>query len=255
MPVRRTSLQARADEASDELARKLGRMLRDGRLRLRLKQAEATARAGLSPSEWSVLELGRSPATVPTINRAAFAVGGSLDAWIKETSAADRPRDAVHLRHQELIIRLSTGGAWQPLPEEFLDREARTSRAADVLLTRRPTDRPREYALWEVSDWIEDAGAVVRDFTRRLAAVDRYAVARMQDAEPVPSTGGCWLVRATQRNRTLIAEHRHFFRARFSGSGRAWLAALTKPRQPLPTQPALLWVSVNGERIFPARLG
>src|SRR3990172_2356472 len=157
-PPRRTPTQAEADRRSAELARKLGVMLGDGRLRTRLTQQQAADRAGISRGRWADLEAGRDAGgTLGTINRAAFAVGGRLDAWIKETSAADRPRDAVHLRHQELIIRLSTSGAWQPLPEEFLDREARTSRAADVLLTRRPTDRPREYALWEVSDWIEDA--------------------------------------------------------------------------------------------------
>jgi len=234
--------------------RKLGIMLRDGRKRTRARQLDAAARAGLSRSEWSGLELGRKSATIATWSRAAFAVGGSLDAWIKATSAAEQPRDAVHLRHQELVIRLSKGGAWQPLPEEFIDREARSSRAADVLLMRGRTDGLREYALWEVTDWIEDAGGVVRDFTRKLAAVDRYAVGRMIDGEPVPHASGCWIVRATQRNRHLIGEHRHFFRARFAGSGHAWLAALTTTAAPLPDQPALLWVSVNGERLFPARL-
>jgi len=253
---RRTELQSAADDATADLARKLGRMLRDGRLRARLTQRAAAAKAGISQTEWSGLERGRKLASITTWNRAAFAVGGSFEAWIKETSGADQPRDAVHLRHQELVIRLSEPGGWRALPEEFIDREARTSRAADVLLERRSdTDGVREYALWSVTDWIEDAGAVVRDFSRRSAAVDRYAVGRMQGDEPVPRTAGCWLVRATRRNRTLIGEHRHFFRARFPGPGRAWLAALASPGSPLPTQPALLWVSVKGERVFPARLG
>jgi hypothetical protein len=254
---RRTALQTAADGGSVELRKKLGRMLRDGRSRMGLTQTVAARTAGISQGEWSDLELGKKSATLHTLNRAAFAVGGSLDAWIKQTSAATPPKDAVHLRNQELVIRLSKPGGWVPLPEEFIDREARTSRAADVLLWRHSPRNAaqREYALWSVTDWIEDAGAVVRDFTRRLAAVDRYAVARMQGAEPVPSSGGCWLVRATQRNRQLIGEHRHFFRARFPGSGRAWLAALNTPAAPLPKEPALIWVSVKGDRLFPSRLG
>lgn len=213
-------------------------------------------RAGISRGRWADLEAGRDgSATVATLNRAAFAVGGSLDAWVKQTSAADQPKDSVHLRNQELVIRMSKPGGWEPLPEEFLDREARTSRAADVLLRRRGQDGVREYALWSVTDWVDDVGAIVRDFTRRLAAVDRYAIARMTGDDPLPRTAGCWLLRATRRNRQLIAEHRHFFRARFPGAGRAWLAALANASAPLPKDAALLWVSVNGERLFAARLG
>lgn len=220
-------------------------------------QAVASGAAGISQGEWSDLEHGSKSATLATFNRAAFAVGGALDVWVKQTSAATPPRDAVHLRNQELIIRLSKPGDWTSLPEEFIDRDARTSRAADVLLERRAqaNAKQREYALWSVTDWIEDAGAVVRDFTRRLAAIDRYAVARMLGDEPVPNTSGCWLVRATRRNRQLIAEHRNFFRARFPGSGRAWLASLSNPGAPVPKQPALIWVSVKGDRLLPARLG
>ncbi len=253
---KRTPLQASADRAAQATADKLATMLKDGRVRFKYRQVDAADRAGMSRGRWADLEAGRGgDAPIATWSRAAFAVGGSLDAWIKQTSATTPPKDAVHLRHQELVIRMSQGGGWTALPEEFLDREARTSRAADVLLTRRsPNNKAqREYALWNVTDWIEDAGAVVRDFTRRLDATDRYATARMQGDEPVPISAGCWLVRATRRNRELVGEHRHFFRGRFPGSGRAWLAALTTPDAPLPKKPALLWVSVAGDRITPAR--
>lgn len=254
-PAKRTPLQGRADDASAALAMKIGRLLKDGRTRYRMTQTQASALAGISRSEWSGLELGRKRGpTLPTLNRAAFAVGGSLDAWIKQTSAADLPRDSVHLRHQELIIRLGIGGWWKSLPEELIDREARTSRAADVLLTRRAADGVREYAIWDVRDWIDDVGAGVRDFMRRLDAIDRLAVARMVADDPLPRTGGCFVVRATTRNRHLIRDHRHFFGARFPGSGHAWLAALQDPHANLPKEPALIWVAVNGERLFPVRL-
>jgi len=231
-------------------------MLKDARLQLRQKQAECAERAGISQSQWSVLELGRQPATIPTLNRAAHAVGGSLDAWIRQASAADRPRDAVQLRVQELIIATAVPGAWGGLPEEQIDREARTSRFADVLLHRRRRRLPAdEYAIIEVIDWFADVGDPLRDWTRRLDALERYAISRMAGDDPLPRTSGCWVIRATQRNRRLVGEHRHVFRARFPGSGRAWLAALTDPATPMPGQPALLWVSVDGQRLFPARLG
>jgi hypothetical protein len=63
------------------------------------------------------------------------------------------------------------------------------------------------------------------------------------------------VVRATQRNRQLLHDHRHFFRAMFPGSGEAWLAALTSPTVPMPKEAALLWVSVKGDQLYPAHLG
>jgi transcriptional regulator with XRE-family HTH domain len=302
---KRTREQAAADRRSDELAGQLGRMLKDARGRRRLTQAAASEIAGLSPSTWSWLEVGRDGrVTLATWNRAATAVGSSLHAYLQDASAADQPRDAVHLRNQELILRASAPGGWQALPEAQIDREARTSRSADVLLERGahatahgphatahgphatahgphatahgphatahgphatahgphatahgPHVTAREYALIEIWDWFDDVGGAQRNWDRRLDAVERYAIARMAGEEPLPRVGGCWFVRATQRNRRLVKEHRHFFRARFPGSGSAWLMALTTREASMPDKAALLWVTVTGDRLFPARLG
>ena len=253
-PAKRTPLQVSADDFSSELNRKLGQMLLDGRARQRTTQDHAAELAGISRSEWSNLERGKKVATVPIWNRAAFAVGGKLRVYIEETSAATAPRDAVHLRNQELVLRTAAAGAWHGIAEAQIDRDPGRSRHADVLMERRPAALNDEYALCEITDWLPDVGDAVRDFQRRLAALDAYAVARMRD-DAVPRTSGFWLVRATLRNRRLVDEHRHFFRSRFPGSGRAWLAALTSPTAPMPTEAALLWVDVGGTRIFEARLG
>lgn len=188
-----------------------------------------------------------------TWNRAATAVGSSLEAYLKRATAAGEPRDAVHLRNQELVIRTAAPGGWRALPEAAIDREARTTRAADVLLVR--SGSTAEYAIVEVWDWFDDVGGALREFDRRLAALERYAITRMVQDQPLPRTTGCWVVRATHRNRRLVGDHRHIFRARFPGSGKQWLAALARPTAPNPAQPALLWVSVSGERLFPSRLG
>ena len=254
-PAKRTPLQVAADDAAMDVSRKLGQMLRDGRSRLHLNQDRAAEIAGIARSEWSNLERGKKVATVPVWSRAAQAVGGRLRAYVEETSAATLPRDAVQLRNQELVIRLAKPGAWRPLPEQQIDREARTSRWADVLLERRHAHASTEYCICEIWDWVADVGGSVRDFSRRLDALDRYGVARMRGDEPVPRAGGFWLLRATRRNRELVNEHRNFFHSRFAGSGRAWLAALTSTAAPMPSDPALLWVDVGGTRIFAARLG
>ena len=218
--AKRTPLQVSADDFSSELNRKLGQMLLDGRARQRITQDRAAELAGISRSEWSNLERGKKVATMPLWNRAAFAVGGKLRAYVEETSAATGPRVAVHLRNQELVLRTAAPGRWHGVGEAQIDPDAGRSRHADVLMERRQVGLGDEYALCEVSDWVPDVGDGVRDFQRRLAAVDRYAVARMRD-DAVPRTCGFWLVRATLRNRRLVDEHRNFFHSRFPGSGRA----------------------------------
>ncbi len=89
--ARRTPAQAAADRQSDELAARLGLMLRDARQQRRVTQREASEIAGLSPSTWSWLEIGRDGrVTLATVNRAASAVGSSLNVYLKQTSAAGR---------------------------------------------------------------------------------------------------------------------------------------------------------------------
>jgi transcriptional regulator with XRE-family HTH domain len=254
----RTPSQGAADRNADQLARRAGKSLRDGRRGLRKTQQQIADLAGISRTRYAELEVNPGGGvTLASLSRAAMAVGGELRLYIAEHTAADQPRDAVHLRNQELIARTAASGGWRALPEEAIDREARTSRAADMLL-----QRGHEWCLQEVWDWFADVGAAFRDWDRRLAAVERLAIARMApppdpapaDTVPLPRVGGCWVVRATRRNRRLVAEHGHLFRARFPGSSRAWLAALTT-QATMPTASALLWASVDGTRLFASRLG
>ena len=104
-----------------------------------------------------------------------------------------------------------------------------------------------------MADWFDDVGWSQRDFGRRLLATERYAIARMSGDE-LPVASGCWVVRATRRNRLLVAQHANLFRARFPGSGHAWLEALTTPEAAMRREPALLWVSVDGTRLYASRL-
>ena len=250
---RRATAAAAADRHSSDLARKLGGALADARRRARLSQRAAATKAGLSQATWSSLENERDARyTLATWDRAAFAVGTSLSAYLPEASAADQPRDAVQLRAQELVIKMARPGGWHGLPEEQIDREARSSRFADVVLAR-PRIQPTEVALIEIIDWFDDVGAPMRAWPRRLEAVERSAIAKMVGDQAVPRVSGCWVIRATRRNRELVAQHENLFRNRFPGSGRAWLAALTDPAKPMPEEAAILWVSVSGDRIFAVR--
>lgn len=244
---------ARADRHATDLSGRLGAALRNARVRAGLSQAAAARRAGITQQTWSALEIDRDARyTLATWDRAAHAVGTTLNAYLPQATAANQPRDAVHLRNQELVLRTALAGGWRGVPEQALDRELTRSRHGDVVL-RRQTMNAAEWCLTEVVDWVADVGESVRDFDRRLAALDRYAVARIRGEHAVPRSGGIWLLRATERNRRLVAEHHEFFRGRFPGSGRAWLAALTHDNASMPDAPALLWVDVKGTRIFAAR--
>ena len=254
----RTPRQAAADRHAADLARRVGKALRDARRAGHRLQSEAADIAGISRGRLADLEArADGGATLRVLSRAAMAVGGELHVYVSNTTSADRPRDAVHLRHQELIARTANGGGWKAVPEQAIDQDARTSRAADVLL-QRPSRSPAlgtDWSIIEVWDLFVDVGASFRDWDRRLAAVERLAIARMPPGDgPVPRTGGCWVVRATKRNRELLAAHRHLFRARFPGSPRAWLNALSTSA-PMPAEPGLLWVRVDGTALYGSRLG
>jgi transcriptional regulator with XRE-family HTH domain len=253
----RTPTQAAADRRSDEIAKRLGSSLHDARKRRHLTQAEVSDKAGIARTTYAAIEArpGRG-VTLTALNRAAAAVGCELVVYVSQASAADEPRDSVHLRNQELVAATAVPGGWRSLPEERLDSEPRTSRAADVLL-----NRGQEWAIHEIYDWFADVGAAFREWDRRLAAVERYAIAQMvppsdrdDEGDPVlPRVSGCWVVRSTIRNRALVSDHRHLFQARFPASPVEWLRAL-RTAAPMPLRPALIWVSVDGKRLFPSRL-
>jgi hypothetical protein len=200
------------------------------------------------------MELGGATSmSLRSWTRVAHVLGTDLHAYLARRSAADGPRDSVHLRTPELVARTAEGGRWRSIPEFAIDDAARGARSLDLWLERQ-LEGECEVAAIEVMDSFDDVGARFRDWDRRLERVRQLATATRtveRDAGPVlPRVSGCWVVRATTRNRQLIGEHATLFDARFPGSGRRWLDALTG-NAATPTEPALLWVSVDGTRIFP----
>jgi hypothetical protein len=57
------------------------------------------------------------------------------------------------------------------------------------------------------------------------------------------------VVRATARNRALLARYPEVFAARFPGSSARWVRALTTGEAP-PGQPGLVWAIVDAARVF-----
>ncbi len=148
-------------------------------------------------------------------------------------------------------MRTAAGGGWRAQPERAIDLDPGRSRAADVILAR-----IHELALVDVFDWIDDGGEALRSWDRRLATVEARAIALAPPDSDAATlhVSGLWVLRATRTNRRLVAEHRSLFQARFPSSGAAWLRALSDPKGPMPQAPALLWINVGGDRLYPARL-
>lgn len=250
---RRTPTQVASDRRADEIATYLGRALRDARRTSRKTQAEVSSIAGVSRSLISEMERGYGASVSLAVwTRVARAANTDLRAYLEHATATDQPRDAVHLRAQELIVRAAAKGGWRAQPERAIDLDPGRSRFGDLVLTR-----ATDLALVEVFDWLEDVGDAFRSWDRRLATVENRAIALAPPGIDATSlrTSGLWVLRATRTNRRLVADHRALFQARFPGSSAAWLGALTDPARPMPQTPALLWIAVSGDRLFPARLG
>lgn len=256
--VRRTPTQVEWDVGSLKLAEELGRALKDARLAAKLTQAEVGTLAGVVQGTVSGLERGRT-ATLSflVVARLAKACGAELHAYIKQASGAEEPRDMAHLRTQALIVETAAPGGWAATPEAAIDDAAERSRSIDVLLERVRARMATEVAIVEVFDWLPDVGAAFRSWDRRLARAERWAIAtrarEWDGATLIPRVSGCWVLRATKRNRRLVRELRALFAVRFPGAGRDWLAAFGTDA-PMPSAPALLWVSVKGDRLWPVRL-
>jgi transcriptional regulator with XRE-family HTH domain len=225
-------------------------------MRRGLRQIDVGALAALSPSTVSELERGLGhDVSLLAWSRAARDAGTDLRAYLEAASAASPPRDAAHLRHQELVINVAAQGGWRARPEASIDRDPARSRSADVLL-RRARARRVEHLFVDIWDWFDDVGASLRSFDRALARVEAQAMASLTPPASADDirVSGLWVVRATTRNRRLLAAHRHLFRARFPGSGVQALRALTDPSSASPEESSWLWVSVSGDRLFGARL-
>ena len=86
-------------------------------------------------------------------------------------------------------------------------------------------DRRRILILVECWNTIGDLGAAARATSRKLAEVEALAIA--QGGERPFTVRGVWVVRATARNRALVARYPEVFATRFPGSSARWVAALT----------------------------
>jgi len=242
---RATADRIAARQRARYLADRYGRALRESRVALRVSQAAAADRAGVSQSFWSALERGNgSVASLETLAACAAEVGGQLAAFIEARPGAELPRDIEHLRRQELVLRTARQGGWAGRPERPVDPAWSRSRSIDLLLEREIDDR-HEIAVVEIEDWLADGGAVLRGLEDKVAAIRRE--------RPEAAVRGLLLVRDTSRNRALLQELEGLIAARFPAAGADWMRALVDPSRSMPEADGWLWTSAGGERIIPPR--
>jgi transcriptional regulator with XRE-family HTH domain len=211
---------------------------------MRLRQADAASRAGVSQPFWSRLERGAAAtASLETLAACAAAVDAELAAFLQAIPGASLPRDLEHLRRQQLVIALGQLGGWRARAERPIDPLARRSRSIDVELVR---DASREIAVIEIEDLLADGGDAMRGLADKVAAVRR-------DVGPGWNVSGLLVLRATNRNRQTLREFPDVFAARFPGSSGGWLGALRDTNRPMPIEDGIAWSSVDGGRLWAAK--
>lgn len=150
--------------------------------------------------------------------------------------------DAGHLAMQELVLRLARPAGYEP-SFELATRPAEPWRSADVALAKEARRLAIEVECWNS---MGDVGAATRTTTRKVAELEALAIARWGAEAKVASV---WVVKATARNRDLIARYPEVFATRFPGSSRGWVDALTTGAEP-PAQPGLVWCDVGATTLF-----
>lgn len=198
----------------DDIA--FGLALRRVRLRRNERQVDVAIRAGMSQSEYSLIERGHLDGTSLRRIRAAAAaleVGvGFLARW----RGGDMDR-LIHGRHAamgEVVTRRLLEAGWEVIPELSFNHFGERG-VIDLV----GWDRARSTMLivelkTEIVDVNELLGAM--DRRRRLA----FQIAREHGWKPIHL--GAWIVIAESRtNRRRAAEHRELLRAAFPEDGRS----------------------------------
>jgi transcriptional regulator with XRE-family HTH domain len=220
-----------------------GAKIRNARKRRQWRQWQLADQVSLAQSTISDLERGDGGSlSLETWQQVATVLELPLDLKLSR-DALEPPEDAGHLDIQELMLRLGRGcgyGRTFELPTKPAD----PSRSTDVGLT---DDLNRRLLQIECVNTFGKINAAIRSADRKRAEADDLAVAIGHgNAYTVHQV---WVVRATRRNRALLTRYPELFAARFRGSSRAWVAALTEGAAP-PKELGLVWCDVAATLIF-----
>ncbi len=108
-------------------------------------------------------------------------------------------------------------------------------------------DVARLLLLIECVNTFGNVNASIRSSDRKRAESEARGIA-IGNGQPY-AVRTCWVVRATRRNRLLLATYPELFATRFPGSSRGWVDALTKGQSP-PYEAGLVWCDINATHVF-----
>jgi transcriptional regulator with XRE-family HTH domain len=241
---RRTSTALAARRALQPVLTREGEKLRRARRRRKWTQAQLAERVGLHQPTISDLERGAGGTlSLEVWQQVALLLGLPLDLTLGR-DPLQAPDDAGHLAVQELVLRLGRKlGCRRTF--ELPTKPSNPSLSTDVGLT---DDTNRRLVQVECVNTFGAINAAIRSSDRKRAEAEELAIA-IGHGRPY-TVHQVWVVRATRRNRQILARYPELFGSRFTGSSRAWVQALTEPQAPPPTQPSLVWCDVAATRIF-----
>ena len=225
----------------DELAANLGSRLRRGRQQGRWRQSVVGARAGVSQTMISRMELGRG-ASIALDEWASVADAVGLQFTASMLPIAPRPLPVPAARRcHALIADLASVAGWTSVTEI-------TAVAGDEGCEQIHTTlaRPRfgEVALVRVWDALASVEVVVAEL---LAAIEQEGANHTADTRVSGFAVSTW----TPNNRRRVNESRPILRDALPGSGADWLRAMEFDRARMPRDAALLWAVRDGSRLRP----
>jgi transcriptional regulator with XRE-family HTH domain len=239
--ARRIALAGEAERRVNATFARLGGEVVSMRARRSWTQQELAHRAGIGRCVISRFEHGHGPIDVETLERIGLACGAPL-----RIEFAPEPRaevaDAGHLAIQELVLGLGRRNGYDGR-FELGTKPAEPWRSIDVVLAYEARHRMICVECWNT---ICDIGSAMRVSARKAAELEQMAVGRWGEDARV---GLVWVVRATARNRSLVARYPEVFASRFRGSSQLWVAALTEEGD-APGEPGLVWSDLAATRVF-----
>jgi transcriptional regulator with XRE-family HTH domain len=239
--IRRPKLAIEAERRNREQHARIGAEIQTLRERRGWTRIELAARAGLGRMVESRIERGTGTTDLDALQRIAIALDRPLILSFGGRDPSEPTADAGHLAIQELALRVGRAAGYAG-SFELPTRPAEPWRSVDVGLA---SEADRHMILTECWNTIGDVGAAARSSARKLVELDALATARWGSTAKV---GLVWVVRATARNRALIARYPEVFAVRFPGSSRRWVEPLVSGSAP-PQEPGLVWCDVGATRL------
>jgi transcriptional regulator with XRE-family HTH domain len=230
----RKGVQVRADRRTAELRRALGAELRANRVDQGISQQRLADAVGIDRGHLARIELGAVGASLDHLERVAAGLGGDLSVrFYPGTGSTLRDRDQAAI--VEALLR-GRAPVWNAMTEVGVYRPARG--VIDLVLSR----SDGTVVAVEVQSQIRRLEQLLRWANMKRESLPSSDWWRTTGGTPIPPSA-LLVVRMTEANRRVVAEHEATFRAAFPATTTEAFGSLTTG-SPWPG-PALLWADIT----------